>query len=317
MNRKVFLATVFCLIIFSSGHAMAQADGLFEMDNPSAPEHWLGAKSPYNYGNNYLRTGCTGASSATTSAVFDSSLSSYGDIIASSTGLYSVYARWISLGNSTRAAAYLIYDGTPTGSSTPVGSCAMDQTSRTGEWIYCTTVTLTAGNNAYVALGNNCEKRKVVVADAVRFVKHFSSLSFKGVWNSAATYNPDDVVSYNGAGYVCLRANTGNAPDTSTTVWTLLAQNGAQGPKGDKGDAGQTGPQGAPGPPVKTVAVCVSATEDYDGYCSCERTTISHVTTPPGAYGNCTATSDTGNCSAGGVTYWGSKHSGQCCVCAY
>jgi hypothetical protein len=157
----------------------------------------------------------------------------------------------VSRPNSTADAHYLIYDGTPTLFSEPAASCTINQTSRTGEWIYCGTATLTQGNNAYVALGNDCEPNKEVVADAIRFVKQKTSLVFKGEWANGTTYGLDDVASYNGSSYVSLiDPNTGNQPDTSTTAWTLLAQTGAAGPRGPQGPQGaqgETGPAGSTG----------------------------------------------------------------------
>jgi len=75
---------------------------------------------------------------------------------------------------------------------------------------------------------------------------------------------------------------------------------------------GPAGPQGPAGPAVSTSAVCVSAHDIYDGVCSCAGQTVSKVTTAPG--GGCSASSDTGTCSALGGGLYGTT--GQCCVCA-
>ena len=256
--RKTLLFSVFWVFCFSPFSALAGSDVLFEMDNPLTSEGWIGKKNTYNYGHNYLYTRCSGTTSATSYVVFDSNSAAYGIITATSTGPYSVYVRWVSRPNSTADAHYLIYDGTPTLFSEPAASCTINQTSRTGEWIYCDTATLTQGNNAYVALGNDCEPNKEVVADAIRFVKQKTSLAFKGEWANGITYGLDDVASYNGSSYVSLiDPNTGNQPDISTTAWTLLAQTGAAGPQGPQGlqgapgvtgDTGPQGPQGVTGP---------------------------------------------------------------------
>ncbi len=234
--RKALLFSVFWVFCFSPFSALAGSDVLFEMDNPLTSEGWSGKKNTYNYGHNYLYTRCSSTTSATSYVVFDSNSSAYGIITATSTGPYSVYVRWVSRPNSTADAHYLIYDGTPTLFSEPAASCTINQTSRTGEWIYCGTATLTQGNNAYVVLGNDCEPNKEVVADAIRFVKQKTSLAFKGEWSNGTTYGLDDVASYNGSSYVSLiDPNTGNQPDISTTAWTLLAQTGAAGPQGPQG----------------------------------------------------------------------------------
>jgi DNA-binding beta-propeller fold protein YncE len=246
--RKTLVFSVFCIFCFFPFSASAGSDVLFEMDNPSASESWGAKKNTYNYGHNYLYARCSGTTSATSYVVFDSSLDEYGVITATSTSPYSVYVHWVSRPHSTEAAHYLIYDGTPTLSSEPAASCTIDQTSRTGEWIYCGTVTLTQGNNAYVTLGNDCEPNKEVVADAIRFVKQKTSLAFKGQWVSGTAYGLDDVALYNGSSYVSLiDPNTGNQPNISTTAWTMLIQTGAAGPQGETGAAGPQGPQGETG----------------------------------------------------------------------
>lgn len=77
----------------------------------------------------------------------------------------------------------------------------------------------------------------------------------QGTYSATKAYVPLDIVSYNGGSYICLTANTGNAP-TDMTYWQSLAMPGAvgntgatgpQGPKGDKGDTGATGAQGIQG----------------------------------------------------------------------
>lgn len=73
-------------------------------------------------------------------------------------------------------------------------------------------------------------------------------LSFKGVYSSAITYALGDAVFYSGSSYVSLvEANVGNEPDTSTTQWSLLAQQGSAGATGPQGSVGPTGPQGVQG----------------------------------------------------------------------
>ena len=85
---------------------------------------------------------------------------------------------------------------------------------------------------------------------------------------------------------------------------------GPSGPLGPAGPAGAIGPVGPPG--VKTVAVCVSGSPPSTRTCSCAAgaTLVSLVVTP------CTATSDTGSCTAnqalGGTT---GAWDGACCVC--
>lgn len=77
----------------------------------------------------------------------------------------------------------------------------------------------------------------------------------QGAYNATKAYVPLDIVSYNGGSYICLAANTGNAP-TDMTYWQTLAMRGSDGPAGPagkdgatgaKGDTGATGPKGDTG----------------------------------------------------------------------
>ena len=46
--------------------------------------------------------------------------------------------------------------------------------------------------------------------------------TWKSAYNNATAYVPDDVVSYNGASYICKLASTGNIP-TNNTYWDQMA----------------------------------------------------------------------------------------------
>jgi len=48
---------------------------------------------------------------------------------------------------------------------------------------------------------------------------------WRGAYNNATAYTPDDVVSSGGSSYICILASTGNAV-TNTTYWNVLAQGG-------------------------------------------------------------------------------------------
>jgi hypothetical protein len=92
---------------------------------------------------------------------------------------------------------------------------------------------------------------------------------------------------------------------------------GATGPQGPQGPIGPQGPQGPTGPPVTTSAVCNNAGYGFSQDCNCgTHTTISHVTNC-GSYSQCTATSDTGTCSASGSMKDNINYCGACCVCAF
>ena len=62
------------------------------------------------------------------------------------------------------------------------------------------------------------------------------------------SYALNDAVEYNGSSYIGIQAGMDQAPDTSPTFWSLLAQIGATGAPGSAGAMGPIGPAGATGP---------------------------------------------------------------------
>ena len=96
------------------------------------------------------------------------------------------------------------------------------------------------------------------VADITGFV-------YKGSWDGATEYEPDDVVTYDGSAYFCiLGGNMGELPDDPGSVyWTLFLSKGADGTPGAPGADGQTGADGAKGEdgqPGESVALSRNAT---------------------------------------------------------
>lgn len=79
-----------------------------------------------------------------------------------------------------------------------------------------------------------------------------SNVTFKGDWNSTATYVLGDLVTYSdGKAYIARGAVSANTLPTNTSFWSVFAGQGAQGPTGatgPQGPAGATGPQGPAGP---------------------------------------------------------------------
>jgi hypothetical protein len=78
----------------------------------------------------------------------------------------------------------------------------------------------------------------------------------QGPWNSAAQYDPNDLVTEGGSSWLALQANSNSKPTSSNPNWQLVASignpgpagaTGAQGPAGPTGAAGAQGPQGLPG----------------------------------------------------------------------
>ncbi len=77
------------------------------------------------------------------------------------------------------------------------------------------------------------------------------SLNPAGIWDSATTYNVDDVVLYlpTSSTYGCLVSNTNADPPSNPTLWLLMATAGGPGDAGPDGPQGQPGADGAPGAP--------------------------------------------------------------------
>lgn len=68
----------------------------------------------------------------------------------------------------------------------------------------------------------------------------------KGEYNSAATYNLLDFVTYDGSSYICKKESTGNEPTKNSEYWQLMAEKGNSGGDvtGVKGDTESTYRQG-------------------------------------------------------------------------
>ncbi len=72
------------------------------------------------------------------------------------------------------------------------------------------------------------------------------SLTMRGDWDSATSYNPGDLVAYNGNVYVALYSASDTPPDVDGRwrVMTITGPAGGQGPAGNDGSPGPQGPQG-------------------------------------------------------------------------
>ena len=93
------------------------------------------------------------------------------------------------------------------------------------------------------------------VADITGFV-------YKGTWDGATEYEPDDVVTYDGSAYFCiLGGNMGELPDTPGSIyWTLFLSKGADGSPGEDGKTGADGATGEDGQPGESVVLSRNAT---------------------------------------------------------
>jgi len=93
-----------------------------------------------------------------------------------------------------------------------------------------TTNANTATTNAQTAT-TNAETATTNANNAVNQLNH------KGAYSSTTTYQPRNIVTYNGSSYMNIVSSTGILP-TNLNNWQLI---GSKGDKGDKGDTGQTG----------------------------------------------------------------------------
>ncbi|MBS1820609.1 MAG: collagen-like protein [Acidobacteria bacterium] len=85
-------------------------------------------------------------------------------------------------------------------------------------------------------------------------------VSFSGGWLTSRSYATGDAVSYGGASYIAIAANSARQPDVSPTYWAVLAQAGVAG---SAGATGAQGPQGLQGPPGVTYRGPWSAATGY------------------------------------------------------
>jgi hypothetical protein len=108
-----------------------------------------------------------------------------------------------------------------------------------------TTTTGAAGTNALVTNSGNLN-------DAIfNFtIPRGKDLTPRGNWSSSTTYAIGDAVYHasSNASYVATQAGSSRTPSSSSSYWTIIAQDGTNGTNGAKGDTGATGATGATGP---------------------------------------------------------------------
>jgi len=71
--------------------------------------------------------------------------------------------------------------------------------------------------------------------------------AFRGAWNNAVAYQPNDVVTANGSAYIALRQTTGVDPTTPGDDWAIFVARGQVGPAGANGSDGTNGRDGVDG----------------------------------------------------------------------
>ena len=130
--------------------------------------------------------------------------------------------------------------------------------------------------------------------------------AYQGTYVGAATYVKDDIVYYNGSGYISLGdGNTGNQPDISPGQWGLIVAagaGGATGPPGPTGPAGPTGPTGATGATGATGPVSNTGTLTADLPVFGAGTTVIKVGTKTGNTNN--VITNTGSNVTGNTVKW-------------
>ncbi len=96
-----------------------------------------------------------------------------------------------------------------------------------------------------------------------------TGFNFTQAWSAATTYNPYDVVTYNGSTFDATAAiPAGGDPPGSNASWALMAQAGAAGAAGSQGQQGAqgaTGPQGPMGLPGATGPAGTNGTNGTNG----------------------------------------------------
>jgi len=167
MSKKVLIVMLFALgILLYTTTLWADDDAIMDVDNHSAAftGSWgYSTNKLLYYGDDYRYAWGAGAGVIIPTRVATFTTAKTAKI----TGDYAVYVRWTSASNREETVVFEIYDG-----STYEKKCLVNQTVNGGEWRYCNTISLTAGNHGVVKLGNEgCDTNEVVIADGVRFVR--------------------------------------------------------------------------------------------------------------------------------------------------
>ena len=93
-----------------------------------------------------------------------------------------------------------------------------------------------------------------------------TSFTYEGTWDDMVAYFPSEVVTYNGESFLNLLPSSTSGsppyptPDTSPTIWGIIAAKGATGTPGLTGPQGEKGSTGSgayfiqPGPPAPTAS---------------------------------------------------------------
>ncbi|MFK4507152.1 carbohydrate-binding protein [Bradyrhizobium daqingense] len=91
------------------------------------------------------------------------------------------------------------------------------------------------GDDGQYAFQPTTGKTWVKIAGVWTFLGIYKGFNLTGAWDSGTDYVVGDVVSLDGASYVCVLDHTNHTPP-NTTYWQLLASKGDAGATGAKGD---------------------------------------------------------------------------------
>ena len=83
------------------------------------------------------------------------------------------------------------------------------------------------GANTWICTAAHTSNSGTTFASEVtssRWTSFAEGLQLEGVWSSATTYQPGDVVSYGGNVYIAITNHVNQTPSTSSSNWTLLTQ---------------------------------------------------------------------------------------------
>lgn len=115
-----------------------------------------------------------------------------------------------------------------------------------GDTVYTACVNTYSGTIKMIDANQRCSRNQERITWNRSGPAGPAGLTWRGVWDSTATYTSADAVAHAGSSYIALEAataNTGIEPGSAGAagVWDLLAA------KGDKGDTSDTGPKGDTG----------------------------------------------------------------------
>ncbi len=217
----------------------------------------------------------------------------------------------------------------PAGLQGPVGPQGLPGLNYQGDYAagvsYSLHDVVTFAGSSYVSLVGNNEANTpgvttqwaVVAQGGMGGSNNGVGVAFQGMFNSAASYGLNDIVTFNGSSYISLVAgNQGNAPITSAGQWGVMAlgavgvpgptgSTGPQGSPGLTGAAGPAGPTGAQGPPGSTGAAGTPGLVYRGDYSSATNYALGDVVLFQGASYASRLDGNHGNTPSAGSGQWG------------